>query len=57
MKLILNGGIDALTNATIIPATTLELATSAITVVLGEGDEFNSILGYAIQYISFLVHF
>ncbi|KAJ7104474.1 beta-lactamase/transpeptidase-like protein [Mycena belliarum] len=52
MKMLLNGGVDGPTNTTIVPRATVDLATSAISVMLdkGPGPTF-SIAGYGLGWI------
>ncbi|KAJ7334795.1 beta-lactamase transpeptidase-like protein [Mycena albidolilacea] len=50
VKLLLNSGVDAQTNNTIIPRTTFDLATSAISVSTAEGDNLTSIAGYGLGW-------
>ncbi|KAJ7039816.1 beta-lactamase/transpeptidase-like protein [Mycena alexandri] len=51
IKMLLNAGVDAPTNATIIPRTTFDLATSALSIAAKQGDESRSIIGYGLGWI------
>ncbi|KAJ7902756.1 beta-lactamase/transpeptidase-like protein [Mycena olivaceomarginata] len=50
VKTLLNSGVDAQTNNTIIPRTTFDLATSAISVAGDKGDNLTSISGYGLGW-------
>ncbi|KAJ7078076.1 beta-lactamase/transpeptidase-like protein [Mycena epipterygia] len=50
IKVLLNAGVDGQNNATIVPRKTFDLATSAISVLDGKGDEFRSIYGYGLGW-------
>ncbi|KAJ7770537.1 beta-lactamase/transpeptidase-like protein [Mycena metata] len=51
VKLLLNAGVDAPTNATIIPRTTFDLATSGLSITAAQGDESRSIMGYGLGWL------
>ncbi|KAF7328950.1 Beta-lactamase domain-containing protein [Mycena venus] len=50
IKMLLNSGVDGRTNDTILPATTFDLATSAISVALNKGSNLSSIAGYGLGW-------
>jgi hypothetical protein len=50
VKMLLNSGVDAQTNETIIPRTTFDLATSAISIALNKGSLLTSIVGYGLGW-------
>ncbi|KAJ7691628.1 beta-lactamase/transpeptidase-like protein [Mycena rosella] len=50
IKVLLNGGVDARTNTTIIPRATFDLATSAISVAINKGNQIMSIAGYGLGW-------
>ncbi|KAJ6558172.1 beta-lactamase/transpeptidase-like protein [Mycena capillaripes] len=50
VKMLLNSGVDAQTNATIIPRATFDLATSAISVARETGTVLTSIIGYGLGW-------
>ncbi|KAJ7334791.1 beta-lactamase/transpeptidase-like protein [Mycena albidolilacea] len=50
VKTLLNSGVDARTSTTIIPRTTFDLATSAISVSGDKGDNLTSISGYGLGW-------
>ncbi|KAJ7334797.1 beta-lactamase/transpeptidase-like protein [Mycena albidolilacea] len=50
VKTLLNFGVDAQTNTTIIPRTTFDLATSAISVSRDKGDNLTSMSGYGLGW-------
>ncbi|KAJ7060513.1 beta-lactamase/transpeptidase-like protein [Mycena amicta] len=49
-KTMLNGGVDKLGNQTIVPQSTFDLATSAISVIRSVGDNVTSIAGYGLGW-------
>ncbi|KAF7361230.1 Beta-lactamase domain-containing protein [Mycena sanguinolenta] len=51
VKMLLNSGVDPQTNKTIIPRTTFDLATSAISVAVHKGSALTSIMGYGLGWI------
>ncbi|KAJ7691623.1 beta-lactamase/transpeptidase-like protein [Mycena rosella] len=51
IKVLLNGGVDARTNTTIIPRVTFDLATSAISVLSNKGSQLSSIMGYGLGWV------
>ncbi|KAF7290005.1 hypothetical protein HMN09_01305200 [Mycena chlorophos] len=53
IRTVLNRGVDPRTNETIIPKSTFELATSAISVLSETGNPFASIMGYGMGWIRF----
>ncbi|KAF7316348.1 Beta-lactamase domain-containing protein [Mycena indigotica] len=50
VRTLLNQGVDPRTNKTIIPKSTFDLATSAITVAVETGTESTSIMGYGLGW-------
>ncbi|KAF7361335.1 Beta-lactamase domain-containing protein [Mycena sanguinolenta] len=50
VKMLLNSGVDPETNKTIIPRTTFDLATSAISIAANTGSALNSIMGYGLGW-------
>ncbi|KAF8128763.1 beta-lactamase/transpeptidase-like protein [Mycena galopus ATCC 62051] len=50
VKMLLNSGVDPRTNDTIIPRTTFDLATSAISVEANRGSNLTSIAGYGLGW-------
>ncbi|KAJ6482062.1 beta-lactamase/transpeptidase-like protein [Mycena vitilis] len=50
IKMLLNSGVDVQSNATIIPQTTFDLATSAISVESNQGTALFSIAGYGLGW-------
>ncbi|KAJ7258110.1 beta-lactamase/transpeptidase-like protein [Mycena haematopus] len=50
-KLILNGGVDSQSNATIIPSAALELVTSGQSVLTNQGDGLLSIMEYGLGWV------
>ncbi|KAJ7262737.1 beta-lactamase/transpeptidase-like protein [Mycena haematopus] len=50
VKMLLNSGVDPQTNKTIIPRTTFDLATSAISVAVKRGSTLTSIMGYGLGW-------
>ncbi|KAJ7629456.1 beta-lactamase/transpeptidase-like protein [Mycena polygramma] len=50
VKMLLNSGVDVQSNATIIPQTTFDLATSAISVANNQGTALFSIAGYGLGW-------
>jgi CubicO group peptidase (beta-lactamase class C family) len=51
VKMLLNSGVNAQTNATIIPRTTFDLATSAISVANNKGSTSFSLAGYGLGWV------
>ncbi|KAF7328949.1 Beta-lactamase domain-containing protein [Mycena venus] len=51
IKMLLNSGVDGRTNDTILPASTFNLATSAISVALSKGSNLSSIEGYGLGWV------
>ncbi|KAF7328948.1 Beta-lactamase domain-containing protein [Mycena venus] len=51
IKMLLNSGVDGRTNDTILPATTFDLATSAISIASNKGSNLSSILGYGLGWV------
>ncbi|KAJ7640499.1 beta-lactamase/transpeptidase-like protein [Mycena polygramma] len=51
VKMLLNAGVDVRSNATIIPRTTFDLATSAISVARNQGTALSSIAGYGLGWV------
>ncbi|KAF8147802.1 beta-lactamase/transpeptidase-like protein [Mycena galopus ATCC 62051] len=51
VKMLLNSGVDPRTNDTIIPRTTFDLATSAISVAANRGSNLTSIAGYGLGWV------
>ncbi|KAJ6602444.1 beta-lactamase/transpeptidase-like protein, partial [Mycena vulgaris] len=50
IKMLLNAGVDAQTNSTIIPQSTFDLATSAIAIAADKGDNRTSVAGYGLGW-------
>ncbi|KAJ6510503.1 beta-lactamase/transpeptidase-like protein [Mycena sanguinolenta] len=50
VKMLLNFGVDPETNKTIIPQTTFDLATSAISIAVNKGPTLTSIMGYGLGW-------